>query len=301
MSQARRCVCGRSARFPVCDGTHTSETWSCAAPVPEAVLAVVSSPSLSTLAEKLAVSLGGVFVRPADPAPRVEELVIITDASDLGLVRALAGRITALRRRVIAVGVCPDLLAHAFPNAVLVNIPDGPAPALWTQLRAVASGTAAPAPLPARPRRWFVSHAVADEARLLPHITAMRDLLGLPVFVCLDSIHAGTDWSARIRVGLEHADALLFVLSESSARSTFCAWELGWAEARGLPVRVVRVDSTPPPAPIQHVQLVDAPRIAQARPWLDDEAALWSAILAALAPRARATDDSAMLPSDLER
>ena len=76
--------------------------------------------------------------------------------------------------------------------------------------------------------------------------------------------------------------AVIFALSAASAQSVFCAWELGWAAGRGTPVRVVRLDETPPPASIQHLHLSDSVRFARNRPWLDADEARLLALLDAL-------------------
>ena len=55
----RRCVCGRSTSFPICDGSHTEKGWSC---VPEKVQArdtvILSASHYLSLAEKWSYRLG---------------------------------------------------------------------------------------------------------------------------------------------------------------------------------------------------------------------------------------------------
>ena len=80
----RRCVCGRSATFPRCDGAHAEPGWACGPEAPAPGLAIAAGPALQSLAEGLAARLGaqpahrGLPARPAalarlcdptDPAP----------------------------------------------------------------------------------------------------------------------------------------------------------------------------------------------------------------------------------------
>lgn len=129
--------------------------------------------------------------------------------------------------------------------------------------------------------RLFVSHSVADEAALEPLVAYLR-ALGVPLFVCADSIKPGTDWSATLRAELEAADAVIWVLSQSALASTFCAYEVGFATALGKPVHRVSLDGTPPPPFAQHLQAQDVLRLRARRPWLDPLDALIEAFLGVL-------------------
>ena len=74
----KRCACGRSQRFPLCDGNHSSEGWTCSTldslPVQRAFLA---GPHLVNLAERLAHGMGGVAVGERHDMVRAVELVVL--------------------------------------------------------------------------------------------------------------------------------------------------------------------------------------------------------------------------------
>ena len=168
----------------------------------------------------------------------------------------------------------------AWPNYELLEVADGSA--VWQRVKTAIEGS------PCEPRpvagRIFLSHASADEATLEPAMSYLRRELGPDLFMCSDSIASGSAWHDQIVGTLEQVELVLFVLSKSSAASTFCAWELGWSMARKLPLRVVRVDDTPAPTPIQHLQLEDVGRIGRMYPWFDPHEALVHALMTALAP-----------------
>lgn len=98
----RRCICGRSARFPICDGAHVGQGWQCE---PEPTLArrcFVAGPHLHSLAERLAHAHDGVAAHKG-PAGRCVELVALSDGTDLDVLPRLAAAWQAQSRRVISV------------------------------------------------------------------------------------------------------------------------------------------------------------------------------------------------------
>lgn len=274
-----RCICGRSGSFPLCDGSHQDEDWACAAE-PSAGVVVVAGPALANLARRLAAKLRGMALTVGDAPIRATRLVVLTDGTELDHLRPLASAVGSVQTRVVAVGVDPALVGTAF-GGVVSGVEDGPGPVVWR--RVLAALEAPGEPVVSTSRRWFMSHASADEALLEPLVAYLRSELGLDVFLCSDSLVAGQRWHDDIVAALHAADAVIFALSAASAQSVFCAWELGWAAGRGTPVRVVRLDETPPPAPIQHLHLSDAVRFARNRPWLDADEARLLAMLDALA------------------
>jgi len=272
----RRCVCGRSASFPLCDGSHTGEDWACETGR-ASDWAFVAAPSLENLAQRLASAHRGAAVLVGSEAVRCRRLVVLSDGTDLGVVRRLAASVRAERRQLVCLGM-PALVA--WPTYEIFEVADGSA--LWQRvMKAIEGPSGAPRPVA---RRVFLSHASADEATLDPAGAYLRQELGLELFMCSDSIASGSAWHDRIVGALEQVELMLFVLSGASATSTFCAWELGWCMARELPLRVVRIDDTPAPAPIQHLQMEDVGRIGHMYPWFDDHEALLHALMTALAP-----------------
>jgi hypothetical protein len=274
-----RCICGRSAQYPLCDGSHTDEEWACAAE-PRAAVVVVSAPPLVNLARRLAARLRGVSLTVGDPPIRGARVVVLTDGLDLEHVATLAAQVQATDTRVLALGAPAALVGPALGGRV-TELADGAGPGLWR--RVIAALETPGEPVVAQGRRWFISHATADEVALEPVAAYLREELGLDVFLCSDSLAPGGRWQRQLQNALEAADAVLFVLSAASAGSVFCAWELGWAMGHGTPVRVVRLDGAAPPAPIQHLHLSDVGRLAKSRPWLEADEVRVLAVLQAMA------------------
>ena len=104
----------------------------------------------------------------------------------------------------------------------------------------------------------------------------------MPIFVCADSIPTGEQWHARILDELAGAQRVIFVASAAAVTSTFCAFELGFAVARGLPLRIIALDDTPIPPFVQHLQAASVPRLSRRRPWLSPAEALLDALWGAL-------------------
>lgn len=278
----RRCICGRSGRLPLCDGSHAAEGWTCAA-LPGAALARVfaAAPHNHTLAERLAHVRRGQPLHRLDGPVVAEELVVLTDGTDLDHLRPALARLQAGTTRVLVVGADVGLLAAAFPGSRLTWVPEADHPAvLWTALLRALDDPGAP--VPPAVRRLFLSHATADEARIQPAVTALRDL-GLEVFVCGDSIPAGSRWWDEIRAALQACDRFLLVLSAASRDSGWCAFEAGAAVAWDKPVQLISLDGTLPPSYLAHLHMLDLPRAQRLRPWLDDEDALIEALIAPLA------------------
>lgn len=90
-----------------------------------------------------------------------------------------------------------------------------------------------------RAKKVFLSHAVQYEVIILKTVAYMRSYLGMEVFVCADSIEYGQNWHSEIEGKLKEAELLLFLVSQSSVQSSFCAYEIGYARALGIPVRLV--------------------------------------------------------------
>ncbi len=265
----KRCICGRSAHLPLCDGSHRTEDWSCDSGR-RLETAFASVGALENLSRRLAARRGGLVA----PGVRCRRLVALTDGTDLVDLRRQVEGVEAEERVLIWVGVGA---LDVWPGWTHRAVTDGPG--LWAELISALDG--GPTAAAALPERVFLSHASADEESLEPLAAYLRGL-GVEVFLCADSIASGSGWQRQITKALDSAPAVLFMLSRASASSVFCAWELGYAMARGLPLRVVGLDGTAPTAPIQHLQVMDVPRLRRARPWLDESEAVLLAMLRAL-------------------
>ena len=83
---------------------------------------------------------------------------------------------------------------------------------------------------------------------------------------------------------LKRCDLCLFVASEASRDSVFCAFEAGMALALGKPIHLISLDGQSPPVHLQHLQAIDANRLQRRKPWLTPQDALLEASLMALNP-----------------
>lgn len=272
---SKRCVCGQSTKFPLCDGEHGGADWSCS-PVAEVELVVVAARHLQSVAERLAHHLGGIPLL----APRVlatRRALVLTDGTELDTVRALLASIRADEVEALAVDV-PGGAVHAALGVPVRTVPPHEPLQLWRNLLLALEEPVSTEPL----RRAFLSHAVADEARLQPVVDYLRAQLGAELFLCADSIPGGADWRASILGSLQTAEVFVHLSSGASRSSTYCAFEAGYAMALGLPLRVVMLDPGQPPPFLAHLQAIDVPRLQARRPWLSQDEALVEALLEAL-------------------
>lgn len=271
---AGRCVCGRSATFPLCDGSHGGE-WGCGG-APRGTV-VLGGQHLESAAHRLAHHLGGTLA-PPEGGP-VGRLVVLMDASDLASMAEQVSRFQAHRVEVLAVDMPAAAVMAHLPHASVRPVMSPNPLQLWRGVLQALGQAGAPEPLASA----FVSHAVADEITLLPALSRVRRHAGAELFVCADSIAMGSRWLDTIREALDAAEHFVFVASAASRASTFCAFEVGWAMHAGKPLRCISLDGTPPPAFMADVQAVSVPRHLAARPWLSPEEALVEGVLACLA------------------
>jgi hypothetical protein len=278
---ARRCVCGRSKAYPLCDGAHASLGWTCTPhDAGRPAWCFVAGPASHNLAERLAHELGGVALHRAPEVTRAERLVVLLEGHEVDAIEASVARVEAPARQVWALGPEAVAAAGALGGATVILIAEE-GRSLWNALLAAARGeaaaTRAPGLLPT-----FLSHAVADEPALAGPLERLRRVHRADVFLCADSIAPGTAWEETILRELIARPRFVLAWSEATRASTSCAFEAGAARALGRHVRLVGLDGTPPPAFLQHLQVIDVPRQLRARPWLGFDEALLSALLAAI-------------------
>ncbi len=280
---AKRCICGKSERFPLCDGSHAALGWNCRDETARAAYAFVAGRHNENLAERLASDLAGVAVHAVSGAVRVARLVTVVDAASVAEVRDLADRVDAARRRVIAIDLDPALVASLFPEAEIITVSSDPPLALWRSVRAAVTGEPAATAIPRRLVPAFVSHAVADEPLVLPALGYLRAHAGADLFVCADSIEIGARWFETIVGELQQRPTLVWLLSRQAAQSTFCSFEVGYAMASAKRVVIVSLDGERPPSFAQHLHAIDLTRRRAVRPWLDGHELLTEALVEALA------------------
>ena len=280
---ARRCICGASSRFPVCDGSHGGQRWSCAQPAPREVEQLfVAGVHLANLAERLAFEHGGLAAHRHPGPLRARQLVVLSDGTDIHEIQSTLDRIDAEATRVVALGVPASALRAAFPGAPVEAAPDGEGAAVVGPIQSLLTGAASAAASPPS-GTLFVSHAVADEGTLQPAVDLLRGSLHLDVFACADSIPSGARWRDEIEGALRSAERFVLVVSRHSVASTWCAFEAGYALALGKPVTLISLDGSPPPGFLSHLQMQDLPRTVGRRPWMSPEEALLDAFLSAYA------------------
>jgi hypothetical protein len=275
----KRCICGLSSAFPICDGAHGSKDWSCKFQPPTQVeRCFLAGPHYVNLAEKLSFRFSGLAANKCEGRIKCSEVIIITDGGDIEYVTTELKRIKASELLVLAVGIPPEALGHRFPKSRIVPIQEFPLPALWHQAEKACMGDSIQAS-PNKPLDIFLSHSSQDENLLLPAINFLRKNLGFRFFVCADSIEPGSKWLPKIKAELQNSDVFIYVSSTSSNHSTFCAFECGCAMALGKNIRIISIDEVPPPAHIQDIQALELPRFMKRKPWLDFTQALIEAFM----------------------
>ena len=206
--------------------------------------------------------------------------MILSDGQGMSELRAVCEHIDSKVRLVIGVGVINQALAHAFPKAGFVSVPDENASVLWKSTEAAVSGDLPPSPSSQGPK-VFLSHAVHDEDRLFPTIHTLREQFGTQVFVCADSVPMGSPWRASIADHLKRCDLFVLVASKASLSSVYCAFEMGMAIALKKDIRIVTLDGVSPPAFVSDIQAIDIERLVARKPWLDESDGLLDAMLEA--------------------
>ncbi len=277
------CVCGRSTALPWCDGSHSKDDWQCAIGARWSRLAICATHRFENLANRLAAHYRGTVVRPGQPV-EADRCVILVDGSDLEAVQTLSAGVVAADRLVIAFGVPARALRPLFAGARVIDV--GPTHAFAAYRKACEvidgaqpDGAAEPELLASA----FVSHAVADEPVIASATRVAAQVFGARLFWCADSIPSGATWQTDIIEALRGHDLFVFLVSQASRDSAFCAFEVGMACAIGKPIHVISLDGTLPPAYIQHIQAVDLPRLRRTRPWMDLDDLLLEQLLTAMA------------------
>ena len=265
----RRCVCGLSSNLPICDGSHKTAPWSCQAPKSSSDLIIAASPSLANFAERLASVMSGQLSHETAQL-NTQRLIRLIDAT----VPRPAPHIQASQALNIVIDVPHEVIdALIPPTETRVYLEEDDPQQLWRSIRSASADpenwvtqlSVKPAkPLP----RVFLSHAVADEPLLFEPVHRLRAAYGLEIFVCVDSLKAGGPWREEIETALLRADLLIIAVSESMSRSTYCAYEVGFAHAMRIKTLSLSLDGSPPPLYLSHLHCLDLSRRRAQTPWL---------------------------------
>lgn len=280
---SKRCICGKSGRWPLCDGSHKSLGWTCSVQT-RAPYAFVAGRNNENLAERLASELEGVAVHAVASPIRAGTLVVIADTTSLHEVRELTARVQAAAWRVVALELDPSLASQLFPEADIRVASGADALELWRSVHAAATRESLVPTPAAKLSPAFITHAVADEGAILPTLDYLRKHAGAELFLCADSIAAGSRWHDTILQELDRRPMLVWLLSKRSAASTFCSFEIGYAMASKKRIVIVSLDGERPPAFAQHLHALDLGRRRASRPWLTEREALADAVIEALSP-----------------
>lgn len=242
---------------------------------------VVASTTLQNLADRLAHQFSGVSLNSPVSTMDADRLVVITDGQDIPGLRGRLDGVTARRRTLISVGLEPKMARLAFEDFEVISVGEIPDSRLWSAV--VSALDAAPTPVAMSPiPAVFLSHAVADEERLVGAVHALRRDFGVTVFSCSDSIRSGSQWQDEIQRYLADCDVFVFVASKSANLSVFCAFEAGYAVASGKPVRVIDLDGVGPPSHLSQLHAADVPRLRAVQPWLNTKEILLDTFLSIL-------------------
>jgi len=287
-STKKLCVCARSKIFPICDNSHQEEGWSCALDESWSKFGFCASYAYQNLARKLAAHYQAALVLPGESKHVVDTLVTIVDGSDLEFPLAVQAQVQARHRMVVTLGAPGTLLQPLFTGSQLIELGrDVTVFEAFKQIRAYLDGDSQLNSTEALPAltlpKAFISHAVKDEALVLPAAEYLRNYFAADLFLCVDSISPGVNWQDTILTALQSKTIFVLLLSKSTLASHFCSFEIGFAYALNKPMRIFSLDGSLPPSFIQHIQVVDLPRLAQQKPWLDQADILLDELIHALA------------------
>ncbi len=273
------CVCGKSKTFPICDGSHHSANWSCQSKQNWVKIGFCASPRYQNIALKCADHYKGANCLPGKSYPQLDTLIIITDGTDLQFPSEIYPKIQAQQSFVITLGIQGDFLSKHFPQAKIITSPlSNPLHAfknIKTQVDLILKGKSPPENPPfltsKAPKNIFLSHAVLDEAIIMPVVEYLRDYLNVSIFVCTDSIELGTNWHQEIIQGLQQQEHFVALISKPYLASHFCSFEIGMAFALKKTINFISLDGSMPHVFVQHLQCIDLPRLKTLRPWLEIE------------------------------
>ena len=269
--QMRRCFCGKSKQYPLCDGHHTQVGWSCTKkPIPRAQYGSISSNHYRSLAQKWSAQHNALVIEEEEePQIFCQELWVFCDGSDIDAILFHRHRVRAQRVVLISISISHQLLFALGAFDSIIEIQDEPNHSLWSQLQ---NANLQP-PQENSPQQIFLSHAVVDEAQWIPALDELRTL-GHSIFSCSDSITAGSNWYNEIIRELLECDWILALVSQGFLRSTFCAFEIGMARTLNKPILLVSIDNSFPPSYAQDLHMETLSRYCATRPWLTSKEAL---------------------------
>ena len=274
----QRCYCKHSKVYPICDGTHSQEGWSCkVSEKPDLKLVFSASPSSFNLARKAAHHFDGESLLNIRQRLQGETFVYLCDGSNYTHFEDCVNKVETSRK--VFINLTDYLPFPRLEGWTLGNIHRDEMHPLMELEKILNDFDKSQHATDLG--RIFVSHAVGDEEVLEPAIRKLRKSLDWEIFLCGDSIQNGP-WFEQIEHHLRNCDSYLFVVSSKSVESVFCAFESGYATALKKPCAIVSLDGCMPPKYLQHLQVFDCSRLAMQKPWLNSQETLIDCIFQAL-------------------
>ncbi len=272
----KRCVCGRSKTFPLCDGNHVSTGWNCA--IQESISVercFLASGNYASLSEKLAHHYNAVSANSQEGRIACEELIILCDGTNLERIHKEMRRINFQKQHLLVIGAPIEIVVRAFPESDLQQSVSDDFSILWMECKRALEAPKKIEDTRAKTfQSIFVSHAVEDEVVLLPIVEYIRAFFDVEIFLCTDSIYSGSNWYQTIVDNLARSEKVLAINSASFYRSTFCAFEIGMTRSLNKQLSIITLDRTTLPAHMQDIQSQYVQRVQKNKPWLSEKEAL---------------------------
>lgn len=275
----KRCICGQSSRFPLCDGQHKQEGWTCAKSSKQFIpLGILAGENYFSLAEKLAHHLQARLIEFSVSNSVYQKLLILTDGTDLEQISLLLEQTQYKEAQIITIGIPSTLLENRFSKITSISEISANMRHLWSELL-LAISTQNTASDSQKPKKIFISHSTKDGELLIPVINYLRRYLELEIFLCSDSILVGELWYAKITKEIEDADVVIALHSYNFVHSHFCSFEMGMTRALQKRLLIIGLDSTTLPVFLQDIQTEFLEKNQEQKPWLSKQEALIDLII----------------------
>ena len=260
----KRCICGRSNSFPICDGTHGSQNWNCT-PSSFTKTIVLTCPHYHSFGEWLSYQHQGIAAHQ-QIGGQCEELIIVHDGCNMALLQQQILQIPHQRQRWLHTH---DVLPKDWPTSATSKHFHLPVEDLniasfsWDKATPISA-------LPRQTYKIFASHAILDEKILTPAIDVLQTQYQQAVFYCRKSIPLGELWQNQIENELHNTHIVWAFISKNFLQSTFCAFEIGYAKALHKRIIPIVLDDSPIPAYIQEYNALYHSRHEMLQPWLNE-------------------------------
>lgn len=266
----KRCICKRSASYPLCDGSHQSATWCQSGSTSNVECIVIYSQTLGSFAEWFAITHNYTLYQKATDLSNVSTVWVLFDGTDMDLLTVQLRRLPHPKQSWIHIGSVPYLsnsLAPFIGRSTHYHVED-------IDITKFDINTLQPCPLANRQSQTiFLSHSIQDEYLILPVVERLQEEHDLELFLCAH-MPTNVDWYQTIEHNLQQSDAVWIFCSTHINQSTFCAFEIGMARGLDKVIVPISLDASPPPLYVQHRNISSIKRLQLQKPWLSPEQAL---------------------------